>query len=850
MSFFLITSVAASSTTLYAIYFFSKEIKSDSLAQMRQSMQVAQLVYHTQMERVADIAHFISSDETLQSLSFFGIQQKINSRLQQIQEGHPSIAQILVISGRNKRLLGSAEKNTYTCLATEGTGEDTGEDTKDEAQDKNGEHPLFASVMQQARPHSATELITCGEQSLLGIVAAAPFFRETLGKEVFGVVLVRYILNENTALVEKINHLLGVNVLISHQSQTINQYLLAQSTPPQISASVKTVLQQRGFDEMADIRPGGQLAAHQVLKNSLGKQIGVLSLSVPADEFVQVSNQAMFRLIGIMLICIVLATLLGYFMAHNILTPIEYLQRGVKRLTSGDLSHVFTWQRDDELGILAQAFNSMAKQLNGFVNVLKDTIDTLTRAGNALSAEKDLNNLLEIFVKEARSITHADTGILYTLSAGALQFRIMQSASQEVFARNTSANLGYDGIPLSKAAHQLSIYAAKHQRRVYVAAGQKIAPDGTPMPENLAAHETGHEAMLVVPMLDRSHQTIGVLQLINPEHGKHHEQEPFSENQIEIVSALASQAAVAVENALSYEKIQTQNMAFQRFVPTEFLTFLGKTEIEDIQVGDASVQHMSVLFSDIRAFTSLSEDLPPEQAFLFLNDYLKWIGPGIVQSGGFIDKYIGDAIMALFCGEKITSADDAVAGAINMLSRLQNFNQMREKEGKFPVNIGIGIHTGALTLGTIGFEGRLESTVIGDTVNLAARVESLTKHYGIYFGITSDTLQALKHPDKLLIRELDTVQVQGKETANTVYEVFNHDPEMLKNTKLKTLAAYNKAQKLYKSQQWVAALSAFEQLAQQLPEDRVIQLYCERCQHYQQHPPAPDWNGITRLAAK
>jgi class 3 adenylate cyclase len=263
-----------------------------------------------------------------------------------------------------------------------------------------------------------------------------------------------------------------------------------------------------------------------------------------------------------------------------------------------------------------------------------------------------------------------------------------------------------------------------------------------------------------------------------------------------------------------------------------------------------SKEELSVLFSDIRSFTSLSEMMTPEENFRFLNDYLSYIGPVMERNKGFIDKYIGDAIMALFAGNNLGVADDPITAAISMLEKLREYNGHRQKAGSRPIAIGIGIHTGSLMLGTIGFERRMDSTVIGDTVNLASRIEGLTKKYGISIAITSATLQKLVDPTPFLIRELDTVQVKGKENAITVYEVFNSDLDRIKESKIKLLNRYNEALCLYKERKWHDALQLFTELQTHLGTDKILGIYVDRCRTLQDYPPDKAWNGVMRLLEK
>ena len=176
-----------------------------------------------------------------------------------------------------------------------------------------------------------------------------------------------------------------------------------------------------------------------------------------------------------------------------------------------------------------------------------------------------------------------------------------------------------------------------------------------------------------------------------------------------------------LEKSLDAESELTD--AYGRFVPHQFLNLLGYESIIDVNLGDQVQQEMSVLFADIRDFTTLSETMTPQENFNFINAYLSRMEPAITSNNGFIDKYIGDAIMALFSD----FADDAVKAGIAMLNILTNYNEDRQRVGYIPIQIGIGINSGSLMLGTVGGKSRMDSTVISDAVNLASHIEGLTK---------------------------------------------------------------------------------------------------------------------------
>lgn len=276
-----------------------------------------------------------------------------------------------------------------------------------------------------------------------------------------------------------------------------------------------------------------------------------------------------------------------------------------------------------------------------------------------------------------------------------------------------------------------------------------------------------------------------------------------------------------LEKALAAEEKLTD--AYGRFVPHQFLHFLGYESILDVKLGDQVQKEMSVLFSDIRDFTALSETMNPAENFQFINAYLSRMEPAITENFGFIDKYIGDAIMALFNG----SADDAVKAGIAMLEQLNEYNMSRTRPDRPPLQIGIGINTGSLMLGTVGGQSRMDSTVISDAVNLASRVENLTKEYGVSMLITHNTFIQLN--DVYDFRLIDRVTVKGKSRMVTIYEVFAADPPEMRQKKLETKTIFEQGLVFYNSNRFVEATRLFSACLQINPRDKVAQIYIQRC---------------------
>lgn len=219
------------------------------------------------------------------------------------------------------------------------------------------------------------------------------------------------------------------------------------------------------------------------------------------------------------------------------------------------------------------------------------------------------------------------------------------------------------------------------------------------------------------------------------------------------------------------KQLQQNTMANQRFVPVQFLHLLGKQSITEVKVGDQIQKIMTVLFVDIKSFTSLSEQLSPKENFDFLNSYLQHMEPIIHKHHGFIDKFIGDSIMALFeeCPEH------AIDAAREMQNCLKTFNLQLIDQGKQPIETGTGIHTGSLILGMVGGEGRMEGTVVSDAVNLASRLEGLTRIFGEKIIISETTYNYLEHKNKYQITYLDEVTVKGRLKTVKIYAVEAHN---------------------------------------------------------------------------
>jgi adenylate cyclase len=257
--------------------------------------------------------------------------------------------------------------------------------------------------------------------------------------------------------------------------------------------------------------------------------------------------------------------------------------------------------------------------------------------------------------------------------------------------------------------------------------------------------------------------------------------------------------------------------AYGRFVPREFLSLLGKDSITSVELGDQIEMEMTVLFADIRSFTTLSEKMGPRENFNFLNSYLKRISPVIRNNRGFIDKYLGDGIMALFP----RSPDDALRASADMMSTMREYNMHRARSGYSPISIGMGINTGNLMLGTIGETSRMEGTVISDVVNLASRLETLTRPFNVPAIMSGEVLASCPQTAGLSVRYLGRARVKGKTRAVSLYEII--DPAA--QAKLLSRATFERAVGHFEARRYAQALTDFNSVLQADPSDGPARYY-------------------------
>ncbi|MGC1394478.1 MAG: adenylate/guanylate cyclase domain-containing protein, partial [Coleofasciculaceae cyanobacterium] len=441
---------------------------------------------------------------------------------------------------------------------------------------------------------------------------------------------------------------------------------------------------------------------------------------------------------------------------------------------------------------------------------------TVIKASQAISGEIVLDKLLTALMRILIENAGAQCGYLILETEGKLRIKASGSVNSDNITVLQSISIESDW----RVSPTIINYVARTRKSVVL---NDATHEGNFINDPyIKAHQP--KSILCFP-LQHQGKLAGIIYLEN-----NLTTEAFTSDRVELLNLLSSQAAISIENARLYNNLSELNQAFERFVPRQFLQILDKQSIIDVNLGDQIQQEMSVLFSDIRDFTTLSESMTSQDNFNFINSYLSRMEPAITANQGFIDKYIGDAIMALFRGE----ADNAVKAGIDMLHRLTKYNQHRLTSGYVPIKIGIGINTGSLMLGTVGAKNRMDSTVISDAVNLASRIENLTKQYGVSMLISHQTFQSLPDSNQYAIRFIDRVKVKGKSKTVSIFEVFDADPPETYQGKVATRTLFEEAVLLYHWHKLRDAERLFAECLQGNPTDKAAQIYQQRCTQAQE----------------
>ncbi len=471
-------------------------------------------------------------------------------------------------------------------------------------------------------------------------------------------------------------------------------------------------------------------------------------------------------------------------------------------------------------------------------------LNTVLKAAQSISGEIMLPELLKKLMSIVIENAGAQKGLLLLEKRG--QWVIEAEGSIE-----TEAPLVLQSIPIDTAPEQGKLpvprsiihYVSRTRESVVLA---HASEEGHFLQDEYVI-QYEPKSILCMPLLNQG-QLTGILYLEN-----NLTTGAFTKDRLDVLNLLSAQIAVSIENAHFYTKMSRLNATFEQFVPKQFLRRIASEDWETIELGRGENAFLTILFSDIRGFTELSEQMSPQEVLNFLNSYLQRMNTPIHTHHGFVDKFIGDAIMALFesqYGSPNEAARNAVNAAVGMQEAVKVYNRHRANCGYAPVSIGIGIHSGPVIVGTIGSEDRMDSTVLGDAVNLASRLEGLTKQYQSRIIVSSQTFRLLEDDTDLLWRELDYVAVKGKQKPVSIFEIFSTDPPPQLEGKQAIRQPYHEGLMYYYCREWGQAIRLFEECLQRFPADPVSKVFLNRCRNYQANPPGEDWNGALKLMEK
>lgn len=299
-------------------------------------------------------------------------------------------------------------------------------------------------------------------------------------------------------------------------------------------------------------------------------------------------------------------------------------------------------------------------------------------------------------------------------------------------------------------------------------------------------------------------------------------------------------------------RIKTQldlNRIFEvtgRFIPNEFIKSLGKDRITDVILGDHVHTDVTVLFTDIRDYTTLSEQMSPKDNFEFINAYNGRIGPVVQENNGFINQFLGDAIMALFP----KNSEDGLLTAIKIQDKLRHYNEARISKGRIPIRTGMGLHTGPLIMGITGDDQRMDAAIISDTVNTASRIESLSKHYYSNILLSEASIKGLKNPENFNFRFLGKVQVKGKHNILKIFECFDGDHPDVAALKKDTVHTFNEGMELYYKKHFSDSIEIFQDIMSKNPGDNIADMFLKRIEKLNSMNVPEDWDGIEVMVSK
>ena len=484
---------------------------------------------------------------------------------------------------------------------------------------------------------------------------------------------------------------------------------------------------------------------------------------------------------------------------------------------------------DENALIIANILDHLAiketekKKLASEVLHLYQEINMIFNFSEKLAQTIDASSICVIAFREAMRVIDSDNGVII----------LMDESTKKLQVKSSSGESFFNEAVINTQVHFLLKIIWGVQSEI-ITDTSLLAEAGIVLPEVNS---------IIYSALKVNHRVMGVIILGS------NEQVLYTSADLKLLTTLALQSSSAMESAFLYEKnikeakekeeaMRLINEVSGKFVPYEFIGALGHTVLTEVKLGDQVEKTVTVLFSDIRDYTTLSEQMTPEENFKFVCSFNERMGPSIRKHKGFINQYLGDAIMAIFPG----NAADALCAAIEMQKHVSAFNMERKENGQLPIQIGVGMHTGPLIMGITGDADRLDATTISDTVNTASRLESLTKLYKTGIILSDACLEQISEKEKFHLRSLGIVQLKGKQHSINIHECFSGNTEDDIFKKQKTLSTFNKGMYNYLNSSFGAAEQAFLSVAEVHPEDRTAEFFLNSSKLYME-------KGVTKNGA-
>jgi class 3 adenylate cyclase len=499
---------------------------------------------------------------------------------------------------------------------------------------------------------------------------------------------------------------------------------------------------------------------------------------------------------------------------------------------------ILGWVKGDEKGKLVadllshfSAKEAEKKKLGSEVLNLYQEINLIFNFSEKLAKTIDAPAICAITLEEASRVIRSDNGVIILWDPLDQKLHVVASLGEQFF---NSEKINSELQLLSK---------------IVISGQSEIITDTLPLME--AGIILPQVQSVIYSALKVKHRVMGAIILAS------NEPVQYTAADLKLLTTLALQSSGSIESALLYEKnireakereeaMRRVYEATAKFVPYEFIGSLGHDVITDVKLGDHVEKIVTVLFSDIRDYTTLSEKMTPEENFSFVCSFNERMGPIIRKNKGFINQYLGDAIMAIFPD----NSTDALTAAIEMQIALTELNDVRKSQGQSIIQIGIGMHTGPLIMGITGDHNRLDATTISDTVNTASRIESLTKYYKAGIIISDSCFQQIIDQHSFHLRNLGLVQLKGKQEPIGIHECFSGNRREEVQHKLATLSAFNEGMSYYVNRSFEDAKKAFGEVIELHPNDRTAEFFYTKTEQLMNAGGAENWLGVVKMREK